>query len=114
MLVTGINAAFTGTGRQPQTNALGGDKSSKRSFEDFLAATDSTSVSQEDLDEALERAMRRMEALVGSEVAESVVNEDGTINLARFAQVMGANTRPYGTTDRPSLANAPQVVDMVA
>lgn len=114
MQVSAISAAFTGLQRKNQANAYDGEKSNRRSFEEFLLVPDVSSNGQEEIDAALERAMQRMKVLVGTEMAESVVNEDGTINLARYAQIMSSVTRPYGMTDRPSSANIPQVVNLVA
>lgn len=114
MQVTAISAAFTGSQKKTQTNPYNGDKPSQHSFEEFLLIPNAPDVTEDEINATLKRAMQRMEVLVGSEMAESVVNADGTINLARYAQVMGAATRPYGATNRNSYASTPQVVDLVA
>lgn len=114
MKVTALTAAFTGTQRHTQPQGSSAGQETRRSFEEFLLALEAAATPKEDMETALKRALKRMEVLVGEEMAKSVVNEDGTINLARYAQVINTATRPYGAADRSSYANMPQVVNLVA
>lgn len=117
MQVTGITAAFTGT--QPQqsfTSRLYGRSQSAEqpSFESYLYSQDTEILTNEQMSDAMERAIDRLTALVGQELAEDVVNEDGSVNLAQLARLMAAAEEPYGATDTVTFANTPQVVNLIA
>lgn len=115
MQVSAITAAFTGSQRQsPTSEYLGQRQPEQKDFEEFLFSSDIPNISNEDVDAALERALDRVELLVGPELADSVVNDDGSINITRFAQVMASAEQPYGTNSRATLANTPQMVNLTA
>lgn len=115
MQVSAITAAFTGSQRQtPTSEYFGQQKRPQKEFEEFLFSSETRNVSNEDVDSALERALDRVELLVGSELAQSVVNDDGSINITRFTQVMNSTEQPYGTNSRATPANTPQMVNLIA
>lgn len=117
MQVSAINAAYSGTQRQMQHDASGHKEAKVLSFEEHLAATRNRGAAMELTDEeielALQRAMSRMELLLGQEQAEEIVNDDGSINIVRLTQIMNADTS-YGNGNRTTLVNAPQVVNLIA
>lgn len=114
MQVNALTSAYTGSQRQTQPDLYGRQAAAKKSFDDFLAQPEIPNISDEEIDAAIDRALTRMEPLIGREVAERVVNEDGSINTARYTQAMNAAAAPYGAMPRANSANTPQVVDMVA
>jgi len=116
MQVTGITAAYTGT--QAQRDFTAGlftrqESEEQPDFESYLLNDTPAIATDEALNEAVERAVARLEILVGKELAEDVVNQDGSINLAQLAQLMSAANTPYGATDRVTFANTPQVVNLI-
>lgn len=113
MQVNALTSAYAGSQRHAQPD-WSGKAPAKKSFEDFLFPSGTPEASEAEIDAALDRALMRMEPLVGRDVAESVVNEDGSINITRFTQVMNAATAPYGAMPRSFYAATPQVVDMIA
>lgn len=118
MQVTALTSTYTGSQRQ-QNDLLFGDKNAKkRDFEDFLYAPSKAGAAMEptpeELEDALERTIARMETLLGVEVAESVVTENGSVDLVRLAQVMNAAERPYANSGQNTYVNAPQMVNLIA
>lgn len=114
MQVNALTASYTGSQRQTQPEGYYEPKAAKKSFEDFLFSSDIPNVSDEEMEAALERAMARMELLMGAEVAETLINADGSINPARVAQAMSAADTPYSVSNRTTFTNAPQVVSLIA
>lgn len=117
MQVTAISSAYTGAQKQMQNNLANGKHAGGSTFDDILKSVSggaAMKMTEEEIEQALERAMARMEILLGSEVAESIINDDGSVNIVRFTQVMNAAERPYANGNRATAANAPQVVDMIA
>lgn len=117
MQVTAINSAYTGAQRHTPGN-LYHKRETAGSFEEVLAGTQSRGAAMELTDDeiraAMDRALMRLETLLGEEVAESVVNEDGSINMARFTQVMNAAEKPYANSNQSTFVYAPQLLDMIA
>lgn len=117
MQVTALTSTYTGSQRQ-QNDLLFSDNGKKRNFEDYLFSPSKAGAAMEptpeEMDAALERTIARMEILLGAEVAESVVTENGSVDLVRLAQVMNAAERPYTNSSQNTYVNAPQMVNLIA
>lgn len=117
MQVTAITSTFTGSQRQAMNNPYGERGTEQQAFTDFLAGAERPALPAVDeamIEQAVERTMARMEVLLGAQVAETVVNDDGSVNLARLAQVMSAAETPYANSSQPSFGNAPQMLNLIA
>lgn len=117
MQVTALTSTYTGSQRQ-QNDLLFSDNGKKRNFEDYLFSPSKAGAAMEptpeEMEDALERTIARMETLLGAEVAESVVTESGSVDLVRLAQVMNAAERPYANSGQLTYVNAPQMVNLIA
>lgn len=119
MQVNALNAAYTGSQRQSSDLLFRHHEDRKRDFEEFLPPPSNKGAamlpSQEELEAALRRTIARMEVLLGPEIAESLVTENGTVDVVRLAQVMNASERPYyANSGQAADVNAPQMVNLIA